>query len=426
MTDPRSKHTVLAALSHCPDFFGLASLPAVDTKRGQALLQWLDRSGLALAFYHRLLECNAAQELPEAWRHALCQRHARNVVRTGDMLEEAQRIISAFASARVVAASLKGFTLTPDFCPDPTLRHQVDFDFLVAPAGVRPAAEALRSCGYTTPFVNESGETCFRTPLRHIPSANDDLYAVQRHRQVDVHISIWEPCDWLPVETPQDSLEFAQRRNVSGVKFLSLSLEDRFLFQVLHAFRHSFRSWIRLCWVLEIANCIENHRNDEALWGRVIRRAGSTRLTKSIFAFVLGLVAHLFRTPIPPNLCSWTSESVTLSLRTWLDHFAFDWATSDWPGSLNNLFLTGEFIPDPALRRQYWRSRLLPGKTQTSLGSVATASPGKFIRWQAARLSYVAHRAGKHLKGIAALPRQQLRWRRALSSARKWGFDLNC
>ena len=426
MTDAQSKRAVLTALGYCPDFFSLRHLPEMRTKAGRSLLQWLDRSGLALPFYKRLLEYNAASQISGPWRHALCQRQARNIVRTRDMLAEIRRIHHGFRAFGVSAAALKGFTLTPDFCEDSSLRHQVDFDFLVAPASVKPAAEALRTCGYSTTSLNESGETCFHTPLRHIPSAHDDLYAVQRHRQVDLHTSLLETCAWLPVETPADCLENAQPRNISGQEFLCLSLEDAFLMQVLHAFRHATRSWIRVSWLLEIAKCMDRHQPDATLWNHVIHRAGNARLTKSAFAFVLGLVARLFQTPIPAALRSWTSEAMTLSMKAWLDHFAFDWAIADWPGSLSNLFLTAEFIPDPALRIQYWRSRLLPGKTQASLASVAATSPTKFFQLRAAQLSYVAHRAALHLKDIVSLPRQQFRWRRALASARKPVFDLNC
>lgn len=418
MTDVRAKRAVLAALRCKPDFSSLVALPKLDRRQGRDFLQWLDRSGLALMFWERLQRQNATSRLTEEWRRALRERLARNIERTKDILQEAQRINSAFGSFGVVAAAIKGFTLSPDFCGDLYARHQVDFDFLTAPQSVRAAAEALRCCGYSTGHLNESGETCFLTPLKHIPSIHDDVYALQRQRQVDLHISPWEPCPWLPVEAPQDCLEHAQPQNTDGVNYLGLTLEDKFLLQVLHAFRHSLRSWVRLSWIREIAHCSEKHVENTALWNSVMERAGSGRLTKSIFAFVLGLAERLFHSPIPPPLRRWTAEAMTPSLCTWLDHFGVDWAISDWPGSLNNLFLTAEFIPDPNLRKQYWRSRLFPRKAQTSLGPVAATRPDKFLRLLAARMRYVARRAAVHLKGIAALPRQQLRWRRALGSSR--------
>jgi hypothetical protein len=279
---------------------------------------------------------------------------------------------------------------------------------------VRTAAEVLKSCGYFTSQLNETGETCFTTPLQHIPTRHDDLYARRRHHQVDLHTSIWEDCSWLPVESPHDCLTRAQPQSVHGAEFLSLSLEDKFLLHVLHAFRHSFRSWVRISWLLETSKCIGNHWEDNALWHRVIARAGDARLVKSIFAFTLGLANRLFQSPIPSPIQSWTAEAMTPPLRAWLDHFALDWAISDWPGSLNNLFLTQEFIPDQKLRMDYWRSRLLPRKSQTSLGEVVGTNPINFLRLQMSRVGYLAYRGAVHLKDIALLPRQWIRWKRAL------------
>jgi Uncharacterised nucleotidyltransferase len=419
MINSAAKRALLAALRHEPDLSQLDVLPRLDSKGGAKFLRWLDWSGLALVFQAQLLKHEESLRIAAAWRCALCQRQQRNVERTMDILREAQRLREAFRVQGVTAVALKGFTLAPDFCDDPCIRHQVDFDFLVAPVDVHAAAEALRGCGYFTAQLNGVGETCFRTPLRHIPSADDDLYAQQAQRQVDLHTQLWDPCPWLPVEAPQDSLRSARLRTTYGLEYLGLSLEDAFVFQVLHTFRHSFRSWVRLSWFYEIDKCMANHEDDSALWGHVIERAGSTQLTRSVFAFVLGLVNRLFHSPIPEPLRRWTEEAMTLSLRAWLDHFGVDWAISDWPGSLNNLFLSAEFVPDPELRLQYWRSRLLPRKAQTELGSVPAAGAHRFLAWQTARLRYVMERGVMHAKNLLILPWQGFRWRRALESSRR-------
>lgn len=423
MTDSQTKLAIITALRHEPDFSAMNSLPPLDGPAGHRLLQWLDRSGLAFPFLRQLQNHNVTAQLSDSWQHVLCQRLTANAARTRDMLGEAQRLNTAFNALGVTAAVLKGITLAPDFCDDLALRHQVDFDFLVDPEQVYQAADALRSCGYSSARVNELAETCFLTPLNHIPSRSDDLYALQRQRQVDLHTSLWESCPWLPVQAPEDCLRRARLQNIAGTNYLSLSLEDKFLLQVLHTFRHSFRSWIRLSWLFEISKCLHHHRHDAQLWNCVVTRAGNTHLTKSIFAFVLGLVIRLSGVRIPATLCEYSADALTLPLCTWLDHFALDWAISDWPGSLSNLFLTPEFIPDANLRGQYWRSRLLPGKAQTSLGAVKTASTKNFLRLQVARAGYLAHRAAVHLRDIAALPIQQFRWKRALESCRRLGFD---
>jgi Uncharacterised nucleotidyltransferase len=414
MSNAAGKRAVLAALSFQPDFSGFATLPSLESQNGQHLLRWLDRSGLSLVLLRRLQTSQATQRISCEWLDTLAQRLAGNVLRTRDMLTEFKRVNDAFRAHGVTAVALKGFTLAPDFCEDLTLRHQTDFDFLIDPESVERAADALQRCGYSTSQLNKTAETCFLTPLRHIPSADDDLYSLQHHRQVDLHTSIFEQSPWIQIQVPQDCLEHAHTQSVYRIDFLALSLADKFILQVFHAFKHSFRSWIRPSWLLEIARCMELHQDDTALWTRIIERAGSTGLTKYIFAFVLELVTRLFRTPIPAQLQGWTKETTSLAVRAWLDAFAVDWAISDWPGSLTNVLLAAEFISERSLRIQYCRSRLFPRKSHASMGAVVTSSRNMFLKLQTTRLSYLVHRAAIHLKDMASLPMQHLRWKRAL------------
>ncbi len=418
MPDARLKRAVLTALRREPDTAKLALLPPVNSGSGGRLLRWLDQSGLSLLLLKQLDACEPTQRISE-WVSILRPRLIGNTERVRDMLAEFQRINEAFRGRGVKAAALKGFTLVPDFCGDPCLRHQSDFDFLVTPESVRTAAEALRDCGYFTAQLNEHGETCFATPLRHIPSAQDDIYVIQRHRQVDLHVSIWEQCAWLSPAFPSDCLEYARPASYAGVPYLDLSLEDKFLVQIFHVFRHAFRSWVRLSWIREIGYFLENRTDHDVLWHRVIARARNSQSVGLVFAFVLGLTNRLFASPIPASLRSWAAGATPPSLQVWLDHFAVDWAITDWPGSLNNLILANLFIPNRAQRVAYIQGRLLPKSSSTSIGSVAANSRAMFLRLQAARLRYVTHRAAVHLKDIFRLPLQQVRWKRALQASRR-------
>ncbi len=424
MPDQTPKHAILSALQRQPDFSALATLVELKPKANHDLLLWLDQSGLALHFLRQLHIHDATSLIPAVLRIALDQRATRNVQRLGDMLDEFQRLVDAFRNRGVFAATLKGFTLAPDFCEDLSLRHQTDFDFLVNSGDVQAAAEALESCGYSTPLLSQSGESCFTTPLLHAPSRHDDLYSRQRHRQVDLHTSIWENSPWLTLNVPDDSLNYAEPCVVRSVRCFGLALEDKFLVQLLHLFRHSFRFWIRLSWLLEIVRCLEFHREDESLWRRVIHRAGEDQQTKRVFAFVLGLANRLFGCCVPPPLLSWSSGGLTHPMRIWLDHFSVDWAISDLPGSLRNLFLTGEFIHDRKTRLLYLGSRLLPRRGQTSLGEIATPGVASSLKLKSAQLRYLAHRSAVHLKDLLCLPWQHLRWCKALMQARTHGIDV--
>jgi len=106
----------------------------------------------------------------------------------------------------------------------------------------------------------------------------------------------------------------------------------------------------------------------------------------------------------------------------------WDWAISDWPGSLNNLFLIEEFIPDRRLRMRYLRSRLLPRRSQASLGAVEATDTINSFRLETARIRYLAYRGVVHLKDIASLPGRLIRWKAcsgSLSEAHVWSRVLN-
>ena len=418
MRDRDAKWIILSALQDQPDFSHLPTLAKISSGESRKLLRWLDRSGLALSFLRRLHTCQVASLLPAEILLALEQRLAKNTRRLHDMLDEFHRLHQAFHAYDVSAVTLKGFSLAPDFCEDLSLRHQTDFDFLIAPESVESAAKALQSCGYSTARLSHSGESCFTTPLLHIPSQNDDLYAVQPHRQVDLHTSISENYPWLSLQVPSDCLAHAGLQTINGRPRLGLSLADKFLVQTLHAFRHSFRSWIRLSWLLEISRCMVLHRNDRALWDRVILRAGETLPVRRAIALILRLTHRLFASPIPPQMKAWSRDAVTPAMYAWLEKFSVTWAVADWPGSLSNLFLAKDFIPDRKLRIEYLQSRILPRKAQISLGTLAKSSRLLSLQLRPAQLRYVAHRSSVHLRDLLRLPLQQIRWMQALRHVR--------
>jgi len=418
MPDANPKLKILRALIRNSDARGIAALPPLGSRQGAKLMQWLDQSGLALPFLNSVNSHSAGACLPAEWRNALEGRRGRNTVRFQDMLAEFQRLNDAFRSQGVTAVTLKGFSLVPDFCEDPSLRHQTDFDFLVNPQDVEAAAEVLQSCGYSTPQLSYSGESCFTTPLHHVPSRTDDLYAVQHHRQVDLHVSLTEISPWFQLDFPSRGKEGILPMNISGISYNSLSIEDRFLVQVLHAFRHSFRSWLRLSWLVEIGHCMDLHHDDDSLWKRLLEQTGNGPLMRRIFAFILSLTHRLFESRIPPRIELWAEEGMTPTLRAWLEHFSEGWAIADWPGSLSNLFLASDFIGESSLRKKYLVSRLVPKRERLTIEIRNTSNLERSLTWQVQRWNYVAHRAAVHLADLVRLPLEQLRWQRALDSAR--------
>jgi Uncharacterised nucleotidyltransferase len=429
MPDLRSKEIVLAALRREPCLAGIGTLPDAESRKGRRALRWLDESGLALAFWRQLEKFGATRRMAIGWQDALGARVAQNRIRTEEMKKEFRRLLRAFGTCAVRAVALKGFTLVPDFCEDAYLRHQVDFDFLVEPPAVGQAAAALRTCGYSASAVKTNGETCFTTPLRHIPSHRDNVYQLQSQRQVDLHVGIWEQSEWTSIIVPEDCVERAEVHFFEGEKSFELPLEDKFLLHVLHVYRHSLRSWVRLSWILELCRFLELHQDDQALWNRIVERAGDSRGMRKTFVFVLGLAGRAFHASLPGRMRAWLSEAMTVQLEVWLDHFGLEWALADWPGSLSNVLVASELIGDSGLQKAYRRNRIWPRNAQTSIGEVAGSDSLVWGKVQLARLGYLVERAVRHARDLAKLPAQQRRWKHALEASERRALEcemLNC
>ena len=382
------KSQAIAAFRHTPDFSITESLHSATPRQQNNLLRWLDQSGLALYLLHRLSQHNTADRLPRQFREALDHRQASNRARTADMLEEFRRIVTSFSatatktSVPVPFCALKGFSLSPDFCPAPHLRHQTDFDFLVGPEFLSQAVRALESLGYAQTEVRSTGQLTFATPLRHIPSADDDIYAIPRHREVDLLPSLSLDFHGASLNAPSDQLARAHRTTLGDFSFPALAADDAFSLQILHTFSHLLGSWIRLSWLVEIAAFLETHRDNASLWHSVIQRntnndasIATTRnqdSNRQAFGLILSLTHHLFATPIPQPLSDWCVQPQTLPapIAAWVAQFGQRFALAPLNGSKLTLFVHRQFIPDRRAWRSYLLARLFPVGRRSSIGSV--------------------------------------------------------
>jgi hypothetical protein len=415
MRDPDLRFLVIAALRPAPDFSCLDLLHRCRRAQMTRLLRWLDQSGLALYLLHQLQEHRALDRLPLAFRQALEQRSCANRARTLDMLEEFACIVDTFDRHNVRFCALKGFTLTPDFCPAPELRHHTDLDFLISPGSLDAAERALLSRGYARQEVREGGETTFATPLRHIPSANDDIYMVPQHREVDLLPSLRLAEHGVLIDALSNPLNYLQSKTLRGVSVPTLSLEDRFALQVIHAFKHFLGSWIRASWLMEIAHFMELHRENEEVWRSIVARAGNDTTLRQCFGLIVSLTQTLFLRPIPRTLKSWCIQPLSQRLETWVQEFGVQWALSGLDGSKLTLFVHREFVQDPNSWNVYLLARIFPIGRRSSMGS--TVSPpvtGDRIKAVASRWLYSMRRAAFHGRELVSLPRELIRWKLAL------------
>ena len=299
------KLAILSVLKPKPDLAPIEVLRNCDRTRTKRLLLWLDQSGLAFHFLDRLQREKALDLVSADLRQALEQRAHQNRVRMHAMLSEFSNLNKSFANHGVCYSAMKGFTLVPEYCPDPFLRHQTDFDFLIAPESAKDASRALVSCGYELQESGDSGEMTFGTPLLHIPSRRDNIYDVPRHRQVDLHTALWHEAHCVSIGAPIDCLNRLRRKSLLGVSFPALAEDDMFLLHVFHIFQHLLASWIRLSWLFELDHFLGIHEQDAALWHSVLDRASGDVKLRRALGLVLRLTNQIFPRRLPPILEEW-------------------------------------------------------------------------------------------------------------------------
>ena len=419
MRDRNLKAIAIAALRPNPDFSELPLMKHCSGADLRRLLRWLDQSGLALYLLNQLQQHQALDAVPPDFRQALEHRLIANRERTLDMLGEFRRLVDSFNHRGVRFCALKGFTLTPDFCPAPHLRHQTDFDFLVAAEWMQNAKQALQSCGYTQEEIRSTGEVTFATPLRHIPSAHDDIYARPRHREVDLLLSLRHQEHGVSIDAPSNCLQRVENMTVHQVSFPALAADDRFTLQVTHAMKHLLGSWVRLSWLVEIGNFIDFHCDNADLWRSVITGAGDAPTVRNAFGLILSLTQMLFPRPIPRGLHAWCLETLPSRIAAWVSEFGARWAVSGLDGAKLTLFVHREFFDDPSSWNSYLASRIFPFGRRSSIGRVSTAVPGARIKARASQWLHSMRRAMFHTRELASLPLEAIRWKRAVRSVER-------
>ena len=106
-------------------------LSAISERNWVRSYFWLDASGMALYFVNQLEILGIEDAIPATTLERLQQNFADNRIRSAAMFAEFASINQAFQAAGVDYANLKGFSLSPESCPHPALRRQLDFDFMI-------------------------------------------------------------------------------------------------------------------------------------------------------------------------------------------------------------------------------------------------------------------------------------------------------
>ncbi len=302
------------------------------------------------------------------------------------MKEEFASLLRSFTDAGVDFAVLKGFSLIPEFCSDPALRSQYDYDFLVHPDAANAARQVLQARGYSakvkSPGFEKENECLFAAQALALPSPDQNFYSLNIPRAVELHEALWEPNgDMIGLEAPENALGRKHRSKWRDLAFPVLSEDDALIFQALHAFQHILCYWCRPSCFLEIAHFLARRQHDAVFWEQLRLRADGHRYLPQILGLVFSLAELLFEVPLAPEVAAWTTQALPTDLSQWVRRCGQEWALARFPGNKLSLFVHRSFIENSDVWKKLERSRLFPFHRPAHV--VESADQRLASRWRA-------------------------------------------
>ena len=371
----------------------------------------LDRSGLTLPFYARLLAAGETPRFPCSTIALLERRRADNDLRMQRMLETFGDAVRALQDAGIRFVCVKGFSVFPEFHDAIWQRHQIDFDFLIAPGEGLRAQTALEQLGYKLTGVAGDDERRLRIPIKHPLSQDAYLYCPQEGGAAELHSRFWEAgAEEFPLACPDDALERAEMHTLDSVSFPRLSQAHAFLYHVLHVFRHFLGSWARPVWLYELASYMDRHRANIELWREVATLISADARVTEAASLVLLTAKELFDCSIPPALESVCALADDNPIRLWVELYARRWVLADMPGNKLNLLLQRRYFADGRIWRRYLANRLAPRHGRPALCEGIDARVARSLKYQVANLSYKGSRVWHHLRAGAGFAVASVAW----------------
>lgn len=351
-TDQRVVEAVIAAFSDSAER-SRERLSALKHRDWERNYHWLIASGLALYFLNRLQTLRIESALPAAIIGRLRQNLSDHRRRIAFMREEFIAINRAFLQAGVRYCNLKGFTLSPDYCPDPVLRTQIDFDFLVDGGQLELCRRVLTEIGYT-----QTTETRNEWEFKASSSKQiciEDHFKPGPHRSIELHFSTAGAVPYKP--SCDERLGRLAQRTWDGHSFPVLSPEDQFVGQALHLLSHLRSPCTRPAWLLEYKRFVSAHDDNGDLWDKV-RECSQAHSEASIAIGLASLLSNqLFGGASPARLDESTLDCLSANVRLWAGCYGRKAVLARPPGTKLYLLLEAELAredsgwPNRKLRR---------------------------------------------------------------------------
>jgi hypothetical protein len=366
---------------------------------------WLDASGLAFYFLHQVFALGIADALPHEVLQRLTANLRKNKIKTNSMFYEFRALNQCFRSASIIYSNHKGFTLCPHACPAPELRHQVDFDFIVAPKFMTLARECLELRGYT---LSARSHKTWEFKAGNYARPNWDLYSMGTYRCVELHSSAL--CG-----NNDERLERVSQWNWDGHEFPALAPADQLIAQALHLFGHLRGEATRPAWVLEFRRHVLSHRDEVAFWTNVRQLASSRRHASMALGISVLIGSQMFGRFAPQEVEGWAISSVAPAIRLWVQRYGVDAVLADFPGTKLFLLLEQEIERIEGRPARAVRARLLPLHLGRVIFAPRRQETGTERRYRIfAQLRFMAFRLRFHISAAGRYLLERRAWDRAL------------
>ena len=410
--DRRVAEAVIATFSDSAER-SYARLAALQLRDWEGSYRWLIASGMALYFLDRLQTLRIESALPAAIVGRLQQNLSDHRKRSAFMRAEFIAVNRAFLRAGVRYCNLKGFTLAPDYCPDPALRSQMDLDFLVDGRQLDVCRRVLNELGYTQTTETQN-EWEFKASSSEMISI-EDHFKPRPQRTIELHFSTTsEPpygasCD--------ERLNRLAQREWDDDRFPVLRPEDQFVGQALHLLQHLLSPGTRLSWLLEYKRFVSTHDDDQHLWNRVHECSKAYQEAHTAIGLASSLANQIFGGSSPAQLDKWTLDCLPRNVRLWASCLGHKALLAGPPGTKLYLLLEAELADDDGEWRRRKRSRLLP--VHRKVARIACPSTEESLRERIHReiyqIRFILFRIRFHIVEDIRYLVESRRWRRLLA-----------
>ncbi|MGA2984376.1 MAG: nucleotidyltransferase family protein [Terriglobia bacterium] len=394
----------------------LQPLTRFSRRDWQAILDWLNLSGIALVFWDRLQKLGAEDAVPRQVGAALATNLAHHRLRVAAMTQEFDSLNHQFERAGIEYAAWKGFALIPEYSPDACLRPTYDYDYLISRDAWDCAQNVLQAAGYAGK-TEHGGQPHLTFALRNLssplPYLPGGLYAATLPRKVELRLNPWdEEAFGICLGVPERPLDRRVRRTWHGLRFYSLGEEDAFVFQALHTFQHILHDWCRLGWILEIAHFLQSRSTDSSFWKRLYAHLEGNEPLTEVVALVILLAARVFHAALPALLNDQILGAMRGQMAIWVERYGLRSALDNFSDNKYALFLYREYVRDEAVWRQIRRARLLPLHRPNRVAGAAASATSVLLPASWKQGWYIVQRLIHHSVRGADYAWESARWDR--------------